>query len=256
MSEVTEQGDPSSIVSKSQKHFEDNQNDLKLIMCMVVGLKDKDGNLYGDCGKDSRFPKKGKKKYNPSNQMLIDEIKRRKKILDPSQEPKANSQMLRTEAIEWLQKNPLQDSTDQEFIQSKLDTFLATSTNAEAEKQSSTNQNSRDQWSGMIPFLRLIHCLLDCDKIREAYHKSFTTMNKEELDGRNNPERMCECPWVMAVDKWNDEKYSVKSTVYQDLHDDFRQSINLDFESVKGMGTLTPDKAKSKSFKLKNELDL
>ena len=52
-------------------------------------------------------------------------------------------------------------------------------------------------------------------------------------------QKMRECPWVMASDKWNDENFNVKSIVYENLYSDFRESIDLSFECVKSIGTLT-----------------
>ena len=90
----------SQCISKAQQHYESNGNHMKLILCMSVGLKDEDGKIFGDFSKDERCPKKNKKKFIPSNANLIDEIKRRKKIIDPSKEHKANSQMMKADAIE------------------------------------------------------------------------------------------------------------------------------------------------------------
>ena len=110
----------SQTVSKSQQHYESNGNDLKLILCMAIGLTDEDGEIFGDVGKDERFPKKNKNQFKPSNAHLVDEIRRRKKLNDPSQEPRVNSQMKKADAIEWLQKNPLKDPADTAFILSKM----------------------------------------------------------------------------------------------------------------------------------------
>ena len=240
----------SSTISKSQEHYEANGNDMRVLLSMSIGLKDEDGEMFGDFSKDDRFPKRNKKKYVPTNPNLIDEIKRRKQLIDPTKIPKANSQMTKPDAIDWLQKNPLQDQTDVTFLLSKIRTFINLTAASEAEKTS----NHRDQWTGIVPFLRLIHCIIDFDDIREAFEKHFSCLSREELDGRNNQETVRACPWIMCSDKWNDENYDTESTIYRDLHNDFNEKIDLSFEKIKNMGTLTADKARSKFFFLKNHL--
>ena len=81
-------------------------------------------------------------------------------------------------------------------------------------------------------------------------------MSREDLDGRNNEETMRVCPWQLASDKWNDPNYSPVSTIYRQLHDDFRQEINLNHAAVENMGVLTPDKAKGKYNRMKNDMIL
>ena len=119
---------------------------------------------------------KNKNKFKPSNANLIDEIKRRKKLLDPSKVLKVNSQMTKTDDIDWLQENALTDHMDIIFI-----TFLNVFNASEAEKTA----NQRCQWTGMVSYLHLIYCITDIESIKEAFENSFSCLSQEELDGRH-----------------------------------------------------------------------
>ena len=38
----------------------------------------------------------------------------------------------------------------------------------------SGKKGKEEKWKGIVPFLRFIHCLTDCDDIRKAFLKSLT----------------------------------------------------------------------------------
>ena len=58
----------------------------------------------------------------------------------------------------------------------------------------------------------------------------------------------------MTADHWNDETYTPLSNKYPNLHDQFKERIDISHEVVNDMGELMPDKAKAKFSKLKNDL--
>ena len=223
---------------------------------MAVGLEDPSsgGVIFGDYNNHKSFPTKHKKSWNPSNTNLIDEIKRRKQI--NGDVSKTSIQMKKNVALTWLKEHPLTNEIDKSFVLQKVSTFLSESQAAaqEAANKSSAANPSSQQWSGIVPYLRLIHAICDFEEIRSAFHKDFTVLSREELDARNKHDAQLNSPWTLASDKWNDEQFDCKSTVYHDLHDDFSTEIDLSFSAVKNMGILTPDKAKQKFFKLKNDL--
>ena len=239
----------------AKEHFESNSNCLRVLLSMAVGLNDPDQNedqsKLGDFGKDDRFPKKKKRIWNPTVNDLVKEIKRRKACV--GDKSKTNSQMSKEKAIRYLQENPISNKHDKSFIIGKLTTFMK-ETAAAAAETSSTKPNGLKQWSGMVPFLRLIHAIVDFDDNKAAFLLSNTRLSREELDGRNNEDTMRQCPWILASDKWNDEDFNPKSNIFSDLHDDFESQIDLGHSAIAQMGTLTPKKAQEKFTKLKNEL--
>ena len=159
---------------------------------------------------------------------------------------KTNKQWSKHKAVEWLVNNPVTADIDVSFLRRRLKSFIE-----EANAASTTSSN---YWVGSVPFLRLIHCLVDFENIKEAFLKSFESMSRQELDGRFNDNIRRESPWLLIADKWNDSDYNPTSTPYVTLHQDFQTAIDLSFDKVKNMGELTPDSAKARFFKMKNDL--
>ena len=237
----------------ASSHFQEKNNDMKVLLSMAVGLtlNDTCDKVFTDYTNDVRFPLGNKYKWNPKRTDLVDEIIRRKLIA--SGVPSAtNKQMKKPVALAWLKEHPITNEEDIDFIRSKVSTFLINVRLAEAEKAETFGK--RDQWSGIIPLLRLIHCLVDFDDIKEALQTSFSTKSRQEIDGRNNTETMRVDPWSLVADKWNDRGYNPNSTVFDDLHDEFRKCTDISHKQVEGMGKCTPDKAKKKFFSMKNDL--
>ena len=229
------------------QYFQAKQNDLRVLMAMGVGLHFDDETVLSSF-KDEKFPKKNRTQFIPNNKILIDEILRRKRV--KGDRASANRQMRQSVAMEWLITNPVTSDEDRKFVLSGITTFLEANIQAEREKADKT----RDQWSGIHPFICLIHCIVDSESTMEAFQQSFTTLNRDELDGQNNTGTMRRCVWHMISQKFNNQEFNPASTIYLDLHDDFCANIDISHAKVASMGALTPDKAKSKFFHLKNDL--
>ena len=60
-------------------------------------------------------------------------------------------------------------------------------------------------------------------------------------------------PWMIFFQKWKDPEFNPKSESFPDLHVDFKDPIDLSYSTVKKM-VITPDKAKDKLYRLKNDL--
>ena len=169
-SQTTIRTDDLSGVPLAEEHFVTNNNSMKILLSMAVGIEDPSipGTFYGDYNNHPSFPSKQKKSWNPSNDHLFDEIKRRKRIF--SDHSNTSTQMRKDGALTWLKANPLTNEVDKAFIVDKVSTFLkevAAAKNEKNEKRGKAsggdaNTTSR-QWSGMIPFLRLIHAICDCE---------------------------------------------------------------------------------------------
>jgi hypothetical protein len=241
-------------LDSAENEFESSGNSMKVLLSLAVGLPDGNNGFFdGEHSEDSRFPQKNKKKWKPTNVELLKEIKRRKKMYNLySITQRTNMQQSKRSACQWLMTNPLTNQIEIDWIQKKVGDFLMVVANAEKEK----NEKQRDQWSGLVPYLRLIHCLTDFDSVRAALQQSFTVMTRDQLDGSHNENNIRKCPWTLASDKWNESNYNPKLSIYTNLHDDFKDSIDLAFSKVENMGICTPDKFKSKFSKMKNELVL
>jgi len=60
-------------------------------------------------------------------------------------------------------------------------------------------------------------------------------------------------PLMLICQKWKDPEFNPKSEAFPDLHVDFKDPIDLSYSIVKKM-VITPDKAKDKFYRLKNDL--
>jgi hypothetical protein len=88
-------------------------------------------------------------------------------------------------------------------------------------------------WIGPIPYLRLIHCLVDCDATRMAYLKRNEVKQREELDASNSPMRP-KTGYEMIADKWNDHSFNPSSQI-STCHFDFSFSIDLCYSKVSAL---------------------
>ena len=226
-----------------KQYFISKSNDMKVLFAMAIGIPDKDGNIVSSFD-PPKYPTTSKKMWHPQRIHLIDEIERSKMLTKDY--TKTNKQWSKHKAVEWLVNNPVTADIDVSFLRRRLKSFIE-----EANAASTTSSN---YWVGSVPFLRLIHCLVDFENIKEAFLKSFESMSRQELDGRFNDNIRRESPWLLIADKWNDSDYNPTSTPYVTLHQDFQTAIDLSFDKVKNMGELTPDSAKARFFKMKNDL--
>ena len=234
----------------AEDHFKSNNNSMKVLLSMAIGLDDeRTGTVFGDYKTNEHFPKKNKKVWCPAATDLLNEVKRRKKVNGDGS--KTNAQVKKEKLLIFLIDNPIEIESDKAFILDKVSLFIAEGGAAKSANQCTTLP--KQQWSGPTPFLRLIHAIFE-DDVRDVFQQHFTVLSREELDGRNNEDTMRRCPWIAVSDKWNDKNYNPTSKTYNDLHDEFVSEIDLRHSAIANMGNLSPDKAKSKFGKLKNDL--
>jgi len=113
------------------QYFREKQNNIKVLMAMSVGLTYKDGTILNDFKKDP-FPKKKLKQFIPDNQILVEEILRRKKV--KGENAKVNTQMKQSVSMDWLENNPVENEEDVTFVLRQVEKFLDTNLQMEKEK--------------------------------------------------------------------------------------------------------------------------
>ena len=107
-------------VPLAEEHFVTNNNSMKILLSMAVGIEDPSipGTFYGDYNNHPSFPSTQKKSWNPSNDHLFDEIKRRKTIF--SDHSNTLTQMRKPGALTWLKANPLTNEVDKAWTRFPL----------------------------------------------------------------------------------------------------------------------------------------
>ena len=146
----------------------------------------------------------------------------------------------------------MKDEQEVGWVKHEVKNFIKISKAAvEAIVKAKQQTPDREQWVGIIPFLRLIHCITDCDDAKEAYLNSFSTLSHSELDGRHNQDTPRLDPWVLVSNNWNDSEFNPVSRMYPDLHNEFISPIELSYTSIAGMDTLYSRQSKIQVFKMK-----
>jgi hypothetical protein len=183
--------------SLSQKIYETLGYSKKVLVTLCLGLKAAGDNTSRplidlECSPWSSETKQGIK---PSNNDLAVEVQRRQKVLiqPPKSTDKSNdksndknndksadksSEKLflmkpknkkREALLEWLDAFPISDPNCLLFLTSEAERVADVLQRAIDEEKETSIALKHGAWSGQIPFLRLVHCITDCDVTRHAF---------------------------------------------------------------------------------------
>lgn len=84
--------------------------------------------------------------------------------------------------IEWLDEWPIKDPACVEFLVAEANRVRDLLQVAIEESRETAVAIQHGAWSGPIPYLRLIHCITDCDETRSAYLRRNAEKKRDELD--------------------------------------------------------------------------
>ncbi len=102
------------------------------------------------------------------------------------------------------------------------------------------------KWFSKSPHLRLIHAVIDDEKIKAAYIWCLHVPGgRMAVENRRTEEAVQSNVWFMVAEKWNDESF-LPTTSVKDLHSEFPQPIPIPFEAVIEFMCATPEKAEEK----------
>jgi hypothetical protein len=103
-------------------------------------------------------------------------------------------------------------------------------------------------WSGKLPWLRLIHCLVDHDEMRTAYtNRTNLPSNRMHLENRKSIDKRPKNIWELLADKWNDVDFTCSTiTMLGPARDDFRYRVVIDHTMVAKYTVATPKMCKDK----------
>ena len=130
-----------------------------------------------------------------------------------------------------------------------LNKTTATVSAATANKGRSVESKKKGvNWTSNIPFLRLIHCLVDNEDIRDAYIKRYVIhKGRHKLDNRKSVEKRPEDVHELLAKCWNDEDFTCTTlSIYGAPKDSFRYPIVIDHSIVKKYTAATPEMIKDK----------
>lgn len=210
--------------SLSQKIYESLGYSKKVLFVLCLGLK---GN--GNCPlidiDRSPWSKENKQNVKPSNADLAVEVQRRQRVLEfPGSSNDKRFQMKpknkkREALIEWLEAYPINQAHCVEFLKKEARRVEDVLQRAITEEKETSLALKHGAWTGPIPYLRLIHCITDCDDTRHAFLHRNDVMERAELDAQGSSERPTTGYEVIAQ-KWNDPTFNPKTKI-SSCHDDF-----------------------------------
>lgn len=228
-----------SVKSRAQIHHETQNSSVQVLLSMAVGIRDKNEQEIANFETEEPFVSAPRRRlWKPTNKMhLTPEMHRRWSILKIGRKP--GSQWAASDVMDWLRTHPIDDDADVTYIEEKVAEFKTNlHENALREGMLRTKQaNHNVSWSGAVPYLRLIHCLVDHEDIRRAFEQSLGT------SPQSRP-----IVYDLLANKWNDENYNPVTVIYPLLHDDFSKEINIGYAQVAQFGKIYP-------YNVRNVLD-
>jgi hypothetical protein len=109
------------------------------------------------------------------------------------------------------------------------------------------------KWVGQLPYLRLIHCLLE-DDIKQKWIHRNDPQTIQEIDARNSNAR-AENAFELIARRWNEETFNPSTTV-SNCHVDFAEEIDIGYQATVDFVRATPAKVKDKLSKMKTDLTI
>jgi hypothetical protein len=134
-------------------------------------------------------------------------------------------------------------------------TFNATNNNtgqdSSTHQQSNGDAKSGNRWTGQLPYLCLIHCLLE-DDIKDRWIHWNDPKSIQEIDARRSVARQ-ETAFEMIANCWNEAKFN-PTTMISNCHNNFMEEIDIGFDAIADFTRASPTKVKDKLAKMKSDL--
>jgi hypothetical protein len=123
----------------------------------------------------------------------------------------------------WLLDNPIQLEADVDFLRRTVEHHRQACQAAQLSTRA-MEESLGMNWTGKIPYLRLIHCVVD-DFIKQAHQdRNNTQPGRMEVENRNSEKNV----WEKLSDLWNNPEFQPETLCLPDLHPhEFQPSINL-----------------------------
>jgi hypothetical protein len=193
-----------------------------VVLC--EGLKGEDDNALLDPQKEP-FSKFKPTEIKPSLNMLKEEILGRYRLKEP------DDNILGPRPKHWVKDQDLKWLHDTEadvlFLQPEVEQHRQAT--ASARSTAATENISLSNWTGNVPHLRLIHCVVD-DRIKDLYRRRDNLQpGRMTVNSRNSSVRE-ETVWEKISNLWNDGEFEPDTMIMTGLHpNDFQTSEKLSF---------------------------
>ena len=216
---------------------------------MCRGLKDDDGKPLIDLEEEPwKFLKISTVK--PSAGDYKEEIERRNALAAASQgtswvqyRPKA---WILGKVLQWLDEHPISAADDVAFLKRKVEEQKQQSKEA-ADAKKMEKESLEKSWTGSLPYLRLIHCLIEHDEIKSAFLRRYDiAAGRMEMENRNSTEKKSKSVCQMIAEKWNDPLFEPTTEELPEIHSDFINDETIFHHLVEKMSKATAEKCEGK----------
>ena len=187
-------GDSTSELCLSNQMYIDSGNDKKVLYLLCIGLTDSSGTSPLFSFEQEPWSRLPKTSLRPRNMDYVREIARRASLFDVHPVPRA-SNWTRIQINEWLERNPVREVADIEFLRNEVARLHGILVRAQEQARMEALNNSHGRaagggqnWRGVVPYLRIILCLTQ-DSVKRLYLTRADTRSRQELDGRNSDSR-------------------------------------------------------------------
>lgn len=215
-----------------ESSYKSNGEQLCQLMSMCIGLKSHDDRTLGDACAVPYSTMKHRKKVNPTQKHMADEIKRRS--LANGEDCPTCKYWTKDKLVLWLNENPVSEPSDINFLvtseKTLFDTVKASTT---ASTVSDTSSGSRSApWTTNEPYLRLYHCIFH-EEVQPLLMSMNDVMDRSTLDARNSSARP-ETFFEAVARIFNDECVFFTTEILPDLHYSFAHPLLLDIDEMPG----------------------
>ena len=93
--------------------------------------------------------------------------------------PKVSPKMKLNIVLDWFVDNVLPGDDDRTFVLDKVVSFLKVSSDVADGKPSGSQK-----WVGIVPYLRLIHCITDKDGAKVSFLRLLSVETRKEVQER------------------------------------------------------------------------
>jgi hypothetical protein len=177
----------------SEQWYIDSRNEKKVLYLLCFGLLNRDNEPLFSLEKEpwSLLPQTSF--LRPKNIDYVNEIARRANLLNIAPAPRP-SNWTRVQILEWLERNPVSDSADIEFLTNEVARLQGVLIRTQQQQRELGGNTPRSgggggrNWRGSVPYLRMIMSLTQ-DNVKCLFLSRANTRSRQELDARNSVTR-------------------------------------------------------------------
>lgn len=243
----------------AKRLYEDEGNSLlKILAILCEGLKDNGGTLLLDVEKEPWSLIKPRTRIKPTVDDYRTEVKRRwqgfvSSLEKGNKDPRPKN--WNTEkCVKWLHNHPVINSDEVTYLQEVVSARKKLEEEG-AESQRQERELLEKNWTGETPYIRLIHCLIDHEDVREAFvTRHDLAPGRMGIENRNSISKRSKTVWELMAEKWNDPSFSTNTEAIN-IHFHFADSFTVEYSQVEELAKATPEKCKHKFQSMVNELN-